>query len=305
MKRQKQTVDLERFADEARRENAATGQGITDDKLAQLKRNLGKTVLLPTNYLLIQDNVRQMIDTASPEFRKLVNSIRQHGVKQNLLGDLRILADGQWQIICVAGQRRLLAAIEAGREHVPVRLEQYASGAARIVDALSENLLRANLHCLDTAIGYLRLFEAGWSESQIAEAFERQRDTVMKMLRLARYPKAAHDLIRQHPDKFTSTILLSKFVAKSWPEEEKLLEAMSAFVTDARPKIAKRRSQEMDVELAKLLSNLRQSGLTVTAKGNSSLGELLLKWHEPQDFLVISSLFNQAMTRATDNNSNS
>jgi ParB/RepB/Spo0J family partition protein len=289
MKR-KTTLDLEKFAAEAKAEKLSSETQLPsslDEKLELLLRNIGKTVLLPVRLLVVQDNIRQMVDLSSPEFQKLVNSIREHGVKQNLIGDLRILPDGKWQIVCVAGQRRLIAALQAGREQVPVRIEQYTSEAARLVDALSENLLRANLHSLDTALGYLRLLQAGWTENQIAEAFERQRDTVMKMLRLARYPEAAHNLIRMHPDLFTSTVLLTKFVAKSWTSESALLNAMQQYVTKATEKRSATLNKETDDRLKELVKSFEKQGVKTSVKGTPAQGQLLLKWGNEEEWQKI------------------
>src|SRR5262245_13777981 len=110
MNRQKKTVDLDRFAAEAKAESLDATPTVPirqDERLRRLLSNVGKTVLLPTNLLTIQDNIRQILDITTPEFRQLVESIRKYGVKQNLIGDLRVKESGSWQIICVAGQRRL------------------------------------------------------------------------------------------------------------------------------------------------------------------------------------------------------
>src|SRR5262245_58100949 len=115
MNKQKKTIDLDRLAAESRTDSHGTLQvdrSAQNERLQRLMNNVGKTVILPTSFLTIRDNIRQILDTSSPEFRQLVESIRKHGVKQNLIGDLRVDDDGQWQVICVAGQRRLLAARE-------------------------------------------------------------------------------------------------------------------------------------------------------------------------------------------------
>ena len=176
MNRQKKNFDLDRLAAEAKADTKEMLQPAPNppgDRLQKLLNNIGKTVILPTNLLTIKDNIRQIMDVTSPEFRQLVESVRKHGIKQNLIGDLRVHEDGRWEIICVAGQRRLLAAKEIGLETVPVRLEQYTDETSLLVDSLSENILRQNLHSLDAALGYLRLLNQGWSPDGIAEAFER------------------------------------------------------------------------------------------------------------------------------------
>lgn|GEM_PF-894943 len=291
MNKQKRTVDLDRLAAEAKASSqdvVQTSAVLQDDRLQRLLKNIGKTVILPTNLLVIQDNIRQILDLTSPEFRQLVESIRKYGVKQNLIGDLRVGDDGQWRIVCVAGQRRLFAAREVGLDAVPVRLEQYADETALLVDSLSENILRQNLHCLDAALGYLRLFNQGWTSDDIAAAFERKRDTVMKMLRLARYPKSAQDLIRLYPEKFTSTVLLTKFVAKSWPDDQALVGALENFAVQDRK--ARLRQTITDHEIKELESKVSDRGIKAKSKGSMINGHITLFWNSQEEFYEVSRI---------------
>ncbi len=288
MNKQKKTVDLDRFAAEARTDTQEIAQPGASDRLQRLLNNIGKTVILPANLLSIQDNIRQILDITAPEFRQLVDSIRKHGVKQNLIGDLRVADDGQWQIICVAGQRRLLAAKEAGLETVPVRLEQYADETSLLVDSLSENILRQNLHCLDAARGYLRLLNLGWLPDSIAESFERKRDTVMKMLRLARYPPSAHEIIRLYPEKFTSTILLTKFVSQSWPDDQALVAALNDFATQERKRPL--RTTITDHEVKEMESKVADRGVKATSRGSKESGQICLIWNSQDEFSEVKKI---------------
>jgi ParB/RepB/Spo0J family partition protein len=291
MNKQKKTVDLDRFAAEARADSQEIGQPRTtaeDERLRRLINNVGKTVILPIDFLTIRDNIRQILDITSPEFRQLVESVRKHGVKQNLIGDLRVGANGEWQIICVAGQRRLLAAREVGLETIPVRLEQYADETSLLVDSLSENILRQNLHSLDAALGYLRLLNQGWSPDDIAAAFERKRDTVMKMLRLARYPRSAQDVIRRTPEKFTSTVLLTKFVSKSWADDQALVVALEDFA--ARERKRHLRNTISDHEVKELESNVSDRGIKAKSKGSKNIGQITLAWSSQEEFAEIKKM---------------
>lgn len=293
MNRPKKTVDLERFAAEARdnlRETGPSLQPSQDDRLQKLLSNIGKTVILPTEFVTIQDNIRQILDVSAPEFRQLAESIRKHGVKQNLIGDLRVGENGAWKIICVAGQRRLLAAKEVGQKTVPVRLEQYSDESAFLVDSLSENILRQSLHTLDAALGYLRLLNLGWSPDGIAEAFERKRDTVMKMLRLARYPQSAHEIIRLYPEKFTSTVLLTKFVSKSWPDDQALLSALEDFALQERKRPL--RATITDHEVKGMESLFADRGVKATSKGSKQSGQITLAWSSLEEFNEIEKIFS-------------
>lgn len=293
MNKQKKTVDLDRFAAEAKAESndAAAFEPVRqDERLRRLLNNIGKTVLLPTSLLSIQDNIRQILDISTPEFRQLVESIRKYGVKQNLIGDLRVNEAGSWQIICVAGQRRLLAAKEVGLETIPVRLEQYADETALLVDSLSENILRQNLHCLDAALGYLRLLNQGWTPDDIAAAFERKRDTVMKMLRLARYPQSAHEVIRLYPEKFTSTILLTRFVAKSWTDDHVLTTALDNFATQDRKRHL--RATISDYEVKELESKVADRGIKAKSKGSKESGQIILAWNSQEEFADVKRILS-------------
>jgi ParB/RepB/Spo0J family partition protein len=293
MKRPKKTVDLDRFAAEARdesREAVPLLHTSHDDRLQKLLNNIGKTVIVPTDLLIIHDNIRQILDVSSPEFRKLAESIRKHGVKQNLIGDLRVGENGDWKVICVAGQRRLLAAIEVGQSKVPVRLEQYADESSFLVDSLSENILRQNLHTLDAALGYLRLLTLGWSPDGIAEAFERKRDTVMKMLRLARYPQSAHEIIRLYPEKFTSAVLFAKFVSKSWADDQALISALEEFALLERKRPL--RATITDHEVKEWESRFADRGVRATSKGSKESGQITVIWRSVEEFNEIESIFS-------------
>ena len=294
MNRQKKNFDLDRLAAEAKADTKEMLQPAPNppgDRLQKLLNNIGKTVILPTNLLTIKDNIRQIMDVTSPEFRQLVESVRKHGIKQNLIGDLRVHEDGRWEIICVAGQRRLLAAKEIGLETVPVRLEQYTDETSLLVDSLSENILRQNLHSLDAALGYLRLLNQGWSPDGIAEAFERKRDTVMKMLRLARYPQSAQEIIRIYPEKFTSTVLLTRFVAKSWPDDQSLVSALEEFALQERKRHL--RATITDHQVKDLETRISDRGMRAKSKGSPQNGQITLVWHSPEEFNEIKKALSE------------
>jgi ParB/RepB/Spo0J family partition protein len=289
MNRQKKTVDFARLAAEAKADSTEMVQAAPVDELLQkLLKNIGKSVMLPTNLLIIKDNIRQIFDTSSKEFRQLVESVREKGVKQNLLGNLRVEEDGTWEIICAAGQRRLLAAREVGIEFLSVRLEQYPDEAAFIIDSLSENILRENLHTLDAALGYLRLFNLGWTPENIAESFERKRDTVMKMMRLARYPEQAKDIIKLHHEKFTSTILLTKFVSKKWPDDKTLIAALEDFaMRDHRRNL---RPTITDHEVKYLETKVADKGVKAKSKGSKESGQITLSWASHDEFIEVHKI---------------
>lgn len=291
MIKQKKTVDLDRFAAEAKADSQEVAPPThADEMLQKLLMHIGKTVILPINFITIHDNIRQILDTTSPEFKQLVESIRQYGIKQNLVGDLRVEKNGLWQIICVTGQRRFLAAKEVGLQNLPVRLEQYSDEAGFVVDSLSENILRQSLHTLDAAHGYLRLYNLGWTPEKIAEAFERKRDTVMKMMRLARYPAPAQDIIRLYHEKFTSTILLTKFVSKKWDDDKALITALEDFALQNHKRHL--RTTITDHEVKELETSVSDKGVKAKSRGSKESGIITLAWNSQEEFIEVRKILS-------------
>jgi ParB family chromosome partitioning protein len=119
------------------------------------------------------------------ELHDLAESIRQHGVIQPLIVSLGELPD---TYILIAGERRLLAARQAGLDHVPALLRE-ASDQQRLEMALVENVQRADLGPLEAAEAYRQLAdEFGLSHEQIAERVGKSRVSVTNTLRLLKLP---------------------------------------------------------------------------------------------------------------------
>jgi len=130
-------------------------------------------------------------DFESEPLNELVESIRQHGVLQPLL--VRP-ANGHYQLI--AGERRLLAARQAGLEMVPCRVLELDD--RRVCEAaLEENLKRQDLNVLEKAQAfqdYLQRF--GTSIEDLARQLSMNRSTVSNYLRLLELPEAVKESLR-------------------------------------------------------------------------------------------------------------
>ena len=149
---------------------------LKDEKLVLLKNNIGKIVSIPIDDILIDENVRNNVETNTYEFFRLVESIRENGVLQSIVVELRETADG-FKLICVAGHRRILASKSVGIQKIPCLIKSFTSGSQRTGAALSENINRENLYCLDIAEGYAELLASGWSEEKISIHFEKDKRT--------------------------------------------------------------------------------------------------------------------------------
>jgi ParB family chromosome partitioning protein len=114
---------------------------------------------------------------------ELATSIRERGVLQPVL--LRP-SGGAFQI--VAGERRFLAAREAGLETIPAIVRQFTDREALLI-ALIENVQRENLNPMDEARAYYRLaMEYGLPHEEIGQRVGRDRSTVSNILRFNNLP---------------------------------------------------------------------------------------------------------------------
>lgn len=246
------------------------------EMLRTLTRNLNKVVMLPVHLLVVEDNIRKDVDTQSPEFLALVDSVKVNGVQQSIIVDIQRSGNADFRLVVLAGQRRFLAAKQAGLESIAGLILQTNARADRLAVGLAENILRENLHVLDLAEAYLALLDEGWNEADIGDRFERGKKTVQHYLRLARWPVSAKDLIRQHRSKFNSFVLFNRFLSRKWESDDSLLAALKKFV-DVTP--VKRPATQLNRHGTKLKASLnRREGLKCTVKGTDEAGQITIKY---------------------------
>jgi ParB family chromosome partitioning protein len=126
------------------------------------------------------------------ELADLAQSIREHGVLQPLIVTTGPEA-GRYTL--VAGERRLLAARQAGLAHVPV-LARDAGEQTRLELALIENVQRADLSPLELAEAFLHLHnEFGLKHEQIAARVGKSREAVSNTLRLLKLTGSARQAL--------------------------------------------------------------------------------------------------------------
>ncbi|HLF71458.1 MAG TPA: ParB/RepB/Spo0J family partition protein, partial [Dehalococcoidia bacterium] len=108
---------------------------------------------------------------------ELAESIREHGIIQPLIVS-RPAKRGAATYQLIAGERRLLAARQAGLERVPVIVKE-ATPQALLELALVENLQRADLGPLEEAVAFKRLGdEFKLTQESIATRVGRSRSAV-------------------------------------------------------------------------------------------------------------------------------
>jgi ParB family chromosome partitioning protein len=137
---------------------------------------------------LIVSNPQQPRTVFEPAaLSELAASIREHGVIQPLIVSRLDANGGTYQLI--AGERRLLAAREAGLAKVPVVVKE-ASPQGLLELALVENLQRQDLGPLEEAAAFRRLTdEFKLTQEAVATRVGRSRSAIANSLRLLSLPE--------------------------------------------------------------------------------------------------------------------
>lgn len=199
---------------------------VDSDRLATLKKNVGKVVVIPIREIDDSQNIRKgPIDTESPKFKQLVESIKRDGLLQNIVVELREDSDG-YRLVCLAGHRRIRAMLALGNERITSLLLEKKSAAGGVSAALSENQNRENLHFLDVAEGYLELTNQGWTKEELSAHYERDEKTIRRYLKMAAWSERTKNFIRENSERLSLRIIIHEFVNKSFKDEDALFEAI-------------------------------------------------------------------------------
>ncbi|HSF80992.1 MAG TPA: ParB/RepB/Spo0J family partition protein, partial [Anaerolineales bacterium] len=111
----------------------------------------------------------------SEEIAELVDSIREHGIIQPLVVSYDQASE---QYTLIAGERRLIAARQAGASSVPVIIRE-VNDQQRLELALIENIQRLDLNPLEAAEAYRQLAEDfSLSHEEISRRVGKNRTTI-------------------------------------------------------------------------------------------------------------------------------
>ena len=265
------------------------------DRFAAYRDHIGKTVTIPLEYITIEDNVRKEVDTSSPKFLELVDSIRRKGLLQNLIVDVRYGQTGTY-LSCTSGQRRYLAAKAAGLEKATCLLKEY-SYAERVSVGLTENLIRQDLNCIDIADGYAALRKEGWSEEEISAHFERGQRTIHRYLVIASWPEDVKQSMRKYPDVFTTRTIFNQFVSRGFKSEDDLREAVQSKMSKAlEPGAVKlKQSSKQRSEVRATVSSLSEKlKLPVDIKGNDQQGKITISYQNREELEMIIKIIRES-----------
>ena len=161
---------------------------------------IGDTVSSSTNNKLsISSIIRNKFQPrkifAKENLDELTNSIRQRGIIQPIIVRKSQEKDNMFEI--VAGERRWLAAQNAGLHEVPV-VEIVADDLKSLEFAIVENVQRSGLNSIEEAEGYQRLInDFNYDQEKVSKFIGKSRSHISNSIRLLSLPKDVIFLIEE------------------------------------------------------------------------------------------------------------
>jgi ParB family chromosome partitioning protein len=149
------------------------------------------------NKLSVSDLVRNKFQPRKifdlENLEELTNSIKERGVIQPII--VRNSQDHTDKYEIIAGERRWLAAQNAGLHEVPVVITE-ADDLKSLEFAIVENVQRHDLNSIEEANGYQKLIDQfGYDQEKVAKFIGKSRSHISNCLRLLTLPKEVIALI--------------------------------------------------------------------------------------------------------------
>jgi len=213
---------------------------------------------------------------------ELANSIKELGIIQPII--VRKSTDQKFKYEIIAGERRWLAAQNAGLHEVPVVITE-ADDLKSLEFAIVENVQRIDLNVIEEAQGYQRLIDDfSYDQNKVAQFIGKSRSHVSNCLRLLNLPSEVVDLIKnnkltQGHAKILVGLENAYFLAKKIIEKQ-----LSVRQTENLVKIFKAKKitkfQVKDPNLKHLELTLAEKiGLNVLIKNNkNNIGSITLEY---------------------------
>ena len=174
----------------------------------RLKKGLGRGLSsllgdsskkIESNKVLIKDLTRNKFQPrrqfAKESLEELTNSIKEQGVIQPIVVRPNKSSEGKYEII--AGERRWLAAQNAGLHEIPVVILN-VDDVKSLEFAIVENVQRQDLNPIEEARGYQRLVEDfNYNQEKLSKFIGKSRSYITNSLRLLSLPQEVHLMVEQ------------------------------------------------------------------------------------------------------------
>ena len=230
-----------------------------------------------TSKVLISDLIRNRYQPRkifdSENIEELTNSIKERGIIQPIIVRKSEQQKNKFEII--AGERRWLAAQNAGLHEVPVVVTE-ADDLKSLEFAIVENVQRHDLNAIEEAQGYQKLInEFSYDQEKVSKFIGKSRSHVTNCLRLLTLPEEVIKLIENN--KLTqghAKVLVGLengiFIAKKIIEKKLSVRQAESLVKIFKTK-KPRKNQAKDPNLSQLeLSISDKVGLSVLIKNKKN-----------------------------------
>tara|TARA_B100001123_G_scaffold296884_1_gene331172 strand:+ start:730 stop:1578 length:849 start_codon:yes stop_codon:yes gene_type:complete len=159
---------------------------------AKIKTNVNKLSITD----LIRNKLQPRKYFNKESLDDLTNSIKERGVIQPII--VRISEDHKNKYEIIAGERRWLAAQNAGFHEVPVVITE-ADDLKSLEFAIVENVQRYDLNPIEEANGYQKLIDKfGYDQEKVAKFIGKSRSHITNCLRLLTLPQEVLQLIENN-----------------------------------------------------------------------------------------------------------
>ena len=213
---------------------------------------------------------------------ELTNSIKERGIIQPIV--VRKSADQKSKYEIIAGERRWLAAQNAGLHEVPVVITE-ADDLKSLEFAIVENVQRIDLNVIEEAEGYQRLIDDfSYDQNKVSQFIGKSRSHVANCLRLLNLPLEVVSLIKNN--KLTqghakilvgleNALFLAKKIIEKNLSVRQTENLVKIFKTNKVPKFNKKDPNIKNLEL----SLIEKIGLNVLIKNNKkNAGSITLEY---------------------------
>ncbi len=216
---------------------------------------------------------------------ELTNSIKERGIIQPIVVRQSKTSENEYEI--VAGERRWLAAQNAGLNEVPVVIID-VNDEQSLEFAIVENIQRQDLNIIEEAEGYKRLMdEFGYNHEKISKFVGKSRSHIANSLRILTLPKDILDLVQNgklsagHARTLVGasnpTLLVKKIIENNFSvrQVENLVKKFKQ-----NPKIQLVEKKDINIlDLEKSLEEKIGLGVEIKNKKNNS-GKLIFDYHD-------------------------
>ena len=224
---------------------------------------------------------------------ELADSMRTHGVVQPLV--VRSCSSG-YELI--AGERRLMAARQAGLQQVPVVVRE--CGDREMLElALIENLQREDINCIEAGLAYRRLMdEFDVTQEQVSATLGKSRSAVANTLRLLTLPEQVQASLLQGRiseghgrallalEDRDSIVTLCERIERFGlsVRQTEMLTKLKPPVKDAPRQAPAQAKQEPDANISSLQDRMRQTlGTKVTIRPRGESGAIEIEYYGQED----------------------